>query len=155
MIDAPIWTISPFVGLVFLAASIGGAFRPDEWYYALDKPNWTPPDWAFPVVWTILYVVMAFAAWRVWDIDGIGLAIILWGMQLALNAGWSMVFFGMKNPELALAELVAFWLALALTLFLFAQIDMLAAALMVPYIIWVTVAGALNLSIVLRRLKAS
>lgn len=151
MIDEPLWTIWPFAALVFLAASIGGAFRPDEWYYNLDKPSWTPPDWAFPVVWTILYIIMAYAAWRVWDLDGLGLAIIVWGIQLALNAGWSAVFFGIKNPELALAELVAFWLALALTIVLFAQVDTLAAVLMVPYIVWVTVAGALNLSIVRRR----
>ncbi len=153
MIDAPLWTIAPFVGLVFLAASSGALFPPDDWYWALQKPSWTPPNWVFPVVWTVLYLVIAYAAWRVWALAGLGPAIAAWGVQLLLNAGWSAVFFGLRSPRLALIELVFLWLAVALTIYLFAQVDPIAAALLLPYIAWVTLAGALNVSIV--RLQGS
>lgn len=155
MTDAPIWTLAPFLGLVFLASITGGVFRPGEWYQQLDKPSWTPPDWLFPVAWGLLYVLMAYAAWRVWDIAGLGLAVYVWGGQLVLNAGWSAVFFGMKSPGLALAELAALWLGVAATIWLFAPVDPLAAWLLAPYIVWVSFAGVLNLEIVRRVWRAA
>ncbi|MFP4519875.1 MAG: TspO/MBR family protein [Oceanicaulis sp.] len=155
MVDAPVWTITPFLGLVFLASLTGGVFRPGAWYKSLDKPAWTPPDWLFPVAWGLLYVLMAYAAWRVWDVAGLGLAIGVWGVQLVLNAGWSAVFFGMKSPGLALAELVALWVAVAATIGLFAPIDTLAALLLTPYLVWVSFAAVLNLEIVRRRARAA
>ncbi|XBQ16972.1 MAG: TspO/MBR family protein [Oceanicaulis sp.] len=150
MTDAPLWTIAPFLGLVFLASLTGGVFRPGEWYKQLDKPSWTPPDFLFPIAWGLLYVLMAYAAWRVWDIAGIGPALVIWGVQLVLNAGWSAVFFGLKKPGLALAELVALWIAVALNIWAFAQIDTLAAWLLTAYIAWVSFAGVLNAEIVRR-----
>ena len=155
MIDAPLWTIAPFLGLVFLASLTGAVFQPGQWYKQLDKPAWTPPDWLFPVAWGLLYVLMAYAAWRVWDVAGVGLALVLWGVQLALNAGWSAVFFGLRRPGLAFLELAALWLAVAATIVAFAAIDALAAWLLAPYIAWVSFAAVLNLEIVRRRSVAS
>lgn len=149
--DAPFWTSIPFLVLVILASGTGAIFKPDAWYRDLDKPGWTPPDWVFPVVWAVLYVLMAYAAWRVWDLDGLGLPLVLWGLQLGLNALWSAVFFGMKRVRLAFIELVALWLAVAATLIAFAQIDPLSGLLLLPYIVWVTIAAALNFSIMRRQ----
>lgn len=149
--DAPFWTSIPFLVLVILASGTGAIFKPDAWYRDLDKPGWTPPDWVFPVVWAALYVLMAYAAWRVWDLDGLGLPLVLWGLQLGLNALWSAVFFGMKRVRLAFIELVALWLAVAATLIAFAQIDPLSGLLLLPYIVWVTIAAALNFSIMRRQ----
>lgn len=154
MTDAPLWTIAPFLGLVFLASLTGAMFRPGEWYRQLDKPSWTPPDWLFPVAWGLLYVLMAYAAWRVWAVAGLGPAMVLWGLQLALNAGWSAVFFGLKKPGLAFVELAALWLALAGTIGAFAEYDVIAAWLLAPYLIWVSFAAVLNLEIVRLRSAA-
>lgn len=155
MIDAPLWTILPFLGLVFLASITGGVFRPGQWYKDLAKPSWTPPDWLFPLAWGLLYVAMAYAAWRIWDLAGFGPALIIWGVQLVLNAGWSAVFFGMRKPGLALAELCALWLAVAANIYAFVQIDEIAAWLLAPYIIWVSFAAVLNLEIVRLRARAA
>ena len=149
--DAPFWTSIPFLVIVLIASSTGAIFKPDAWYRDLDKPGWTPPDWLFPIVWAVLYVLMAYAAWRVWDLDGIGLPLVLWGVQLGLNALWSAVFFGMKRVGLAFVELVALWLAVAATLIAFAQVDALSGLLLLPYLLWVTIAGALNFSILRRQ----
>lgn len=155
MPDAPIWTFLPFLGLVFLASLTGAIFRPGDWYKQLDKPGWTPPDWLFPVAWALLYVLMAYAAWRVWDLAGLSLALGLWVVQLVFNAGWSAVFFGMRRPALALAELAALWLLIAAMIVAFARIDTIAALLLAPYIAWVSFAAVLNADIVRRRLAAS
>lgn len=152
MIDAPLWTIAPFLGLVFLASLTGALFKPGEWYDQLTKPAWTPPNWLFPVVWGLLYVLMAYAAWRVWDVAGIGLALGLWGVQLVLNAAWSAIFFGLRRPGLALVEVAGLWLAVAATLVAFMDIDLIAGLVMAPYLTWVTIASVLNAEIVrLRR----
>ncbi len=155
MIDAPLWTILPFLGLVFLASMTGAIFRPGAWYKALAKPSWTPPEFVFPLVWGVLYVSMAYAAWRVWDLEGFHPALGIWALQLALNALWSAVFFGMRKPGLALAEVVLLWLAVAANLFAFAQIDAIAGGLLAPYLIWVTIAATLNLQIVRLNGKAA
>ncbi len=151
MMDAPFWTSIPFLIIVLIASSTGAIFRPGAWYRDLDKPGWTPPDWVFPIVWAVLYVLMAYAAWRVWDLDGVRLPLALWGAQLALNALWSALFFGMRRVGLAFAGLVALWLAVAATTIAFAQIDPLSGVLLLPYILWVTIAGALNFSILRRQ----
>ncbi len=153
--DAPLWTLTPFLGLAFLASLTGAFFRPGTWYKKLDKPGWTPPDWLFPVAWLILYIMMAIAAWRVWDFAGLGIPIYVWGAQLVLNAGWSAVFFGLRSPMLGLIEVSALWLAVAATIFTFATVDMLSAALLLPYLAWVSFAAVLNAAIVRRRLGAT
>jgi len=155
MTDAPLWTLVPFLGLVFLASITGAVFRPGDWYRRLDKPGWTPPDFLFPLAWGLLYVLMAYAAWRVWAAAGLGLALGLWGLQLVLNAGWSAVFFGLKRPGVAFVELIGLWLAIAATIVAFVNIDGIAAWLMAPYLAWVSFAAALNLEIVRRRAAAT
>lgn len=140
------WSLAVFFVVTCCAAASGGIWKPDDWYRALNKPGWTPKDWVFPVVWTPLYCAMAMAAWLVWrsDAPGADLAIAVWGVQLALNAVWSWVFFGRKQIKLALLELAALWLAVAATILLFWPIDPIAGALLLPYLLWVTIAGALN-----------
>lgn len=155
MIDAPLWTIAPFLGLVFLASLTGALFKPGPWYDQLTKPAWTPPNWLFPVVWGLLYVLMAYAAWRVWDVAGLVPALGLWGVQLVLNAAWSAIFFGLRRPGLALIEVAGLWLAVAATLVAFMDIDLIAGLVMAPYLTWVTIASVLNAEIVrLRRVPS-
>jgi benzodiazapine receptor len=155
MIDAPLWTILPFLGVVFLASMTGAIFRPGQWYDDLRKPSWTPPGFVFPLVWGVLYVAMAYAAWRIWDLEGFHPALAVWALQLALNALWSAVFFGMRRPALALAEVACLWLAVAANLYVFAQIDAIAGWLLAPYLVWVTIAATLNLEIVRLRGKTA
>lgn len=153
--DAPLWTILPLLALVFLASLSGAYFRPGTWYKKLDKPSWTPPDWLFPVAWLVLYIMMAVAAWRIWDFAGFGIPLYVWGVQLVLNALWSAVFFGLRSPLLGLVEVSALWLSVAATIFTFATVDLFSAALLLPYLVWVSFAAALNGAIVRRRLGAS
>lgn len=139
-----------FLAATFVAASTGAIFKPGAWYEGLAKPSWNPPNWAFPIAWAALYVMMAVAAWLVWRVAGFagaGLALGLWFLQLALNAAWSWVFFGMKRMGWAMAELVALWLAVAATVLAFAPHSAVAAWLLVPYLLWVSFAGVLNLTL--------
>ena len=137
-----------FLLVAFAAASSGAIFRPGAWYQTIVKPSWTPPNWVFPTVWTVLYVAMAIAGWLVWRRVGLAaLPFTLYAAQLVFNAAWSALFFGLKRPDVAFADLILLWLSIAGTLVIFATIDGLAALLFVPYLVWVTVAGALNLSI--------
>ena len=137
-----------FVGLNFLAAMSGGIFTPGKWYEALVKPSWQPPNWAFPVVWSVLYVLNAIAGWLVWSETGFAgacqLALVVYVVSLVLNAAWSAIFFGMKRMQLALWEAVLLWLSVLLQLILFIQIDQLSGLLTLPYIMWVSVAVWLN-----------
>lgn len=148
MSTSSILALLGFLAASFLAASSGAVFRPTEWYAAIEKPRWTPPNWVFPVVWSVLYLAIAVAGWLVWR--KVGLAPLPFGVfaaQLVLNAAWSALFFGLRRPDVAFAELVLLWLTIAATLVLFAGIDGVAALLFVPYLAWVTTAGALNLSV--------
>ncbi len=135
-----------FLGLVFLAAWTGSRFRPGDWYFRLAKPTWTPPPWVFAPAWTLLYILMAVAAWLVWREQQLAAAVPLavFVLQLALNGLWSFCFFGRRRPGLALADLLALWLAIVATVLLFWAVRPLAGALLLPYIAWVTFAGALN-----------
>src|SRR6187455_3253523 len=125
------------LALSFGAASLGGLFMPDEWYATLKKPSWNPPGWIFGPVWTVLYTMMAVAAWLVWQRGGfvaqrrsLGLFLV----QLALNAAWTPLFFGLHRPGLAFAEIVCLWLAIAATLVAFRPVSRVAAWLLVPYL---------------------
>jgi tryptophan-rich sensory protein len=140
-----------FLAVSFVAASSGAFFKPGAWYDSLAKPWWTPPKWAFPVVWSALYVMMAVAAWRVWLAVGFAAAktaFVIYLVQLAINAGWSAVFFGLKRMDWGMAELVALWIGVAATIIAFAPYDTVAAWLLAPYLLWVTIAGALNLAMI-------
>ncbi|EFL89065.1 TspO/MBR family protein [Ahrensia sp. R2A130] len=145
------WSLLAFVGVNFFAAMSGGIFRPDEWFRALNKPSWQPPDWAFPVVWTVLYLLNAVAGWMVFEQLGfspIGIMVLaIYGISLALNAGWSAVFFGMKRIDLATWEAAALWLSLAVQIAVFWTFVPLAALLCLPYLLWVSIAFYLSLTI--------
>jgi translocator protein len=130
------------------AAASGALFPPGPWYKTLARPSWTPPDWVFPVTWTTLYLLMAAAAARAHPVEGSGVAMALWSAQIAVNVLWSPVFFGQQRPRAGLMVLIALWILVALTMVAFFRLDLIAGLLFVPYIIWVTIAGALNLWIV-------
>ncbi len=133
--------------LCFAAAAAGALFPPGEWYAALAKPSWTPPGWLFGPVWTVLYVVMAVAAWRVWrapDSPARSLALGLMLAQLLLNAAWSGLFFGLRSPALAFLDICALWALLVWLMFAFRRVDAAAGWMIVPYLAWVSFALVLN-----------
>ena len=144
-------------GFLVLTLGVGFAGRlatsssPGEWYASLVKPPFNPPDWIFGPVWTTLYILMAIAAWRIWlTLPGPGrrISLAVFVLQLVLNLAWSVVFFGLQLPRVALAFLIAVFLAVLADTILFAQRDRLAAALMLPYLAWLGFAGYLNFGIV-------
>lgn len=133
--------------LCFAAAAGGAMFMPGEWYAALNKPTWNPPSWIFGPVWSTLYLMMAVAAWLVWQRGGIAAqrrALGLFLTQLALNALWTPLFFGLRQPGLAFAEILLLWLAILATLLAFRRVNRVAAWLLVPYLAWVSFAAVLN-----------
>jgi tryptophan-rich sensory protein len=131
------------------AAGLGAAWTTpalDDWYACLSKPSWTPPDWVFGPVWTVLYAMMAVAAWLVWRTPSSGRwpALVLFGAQLLFNAAWSYLFFGLHDPGLAFADIVVLWCAILATILAFEWISAPAAALLLPYLLWVSFATVLN-----------
>ena len=142
------WTLfAIFLASCFAAGSTGALFEPGKWYESLAKPSWTPPNWLFPVAWSTLYLCIAAAAARVAPLDGSHYAMAFFALQIALNTLWTPVFFGLKRMGAGLAVLVALWIAVAATLGSFWSLDWIAGLLFVPYLAWVTVAGALNFSV--------
>ncbi len=143
------WALAGFAGLNFAAASTGAAFKPGDWYAALRKPGWTPPNWAFPLVWMVLYCTVAAAGWLVWEASGISAlpALAVYGVSLLFNAAWSVLFFGVRRLDWAMWDVIAFWLSIIAVIVVFAPIRPLAALLLIPYLAWVTVAALLNLSL--------
>ena len=131
----------------FAAGSTGALFPPGDWYRSLKKPGFTPPDWVFPVVWTTLYVLIAIAGARVANMPQAGLALALWALQVALNAIWTPIFFGLKKVRLALVVVSLLWLSVAFGMLALFQIDTLAGLMFVPYLIWLSIATALNLRV--------
>lgn len=122
----------------------------DGWYRTVAKPSWNPPDYVFGPVWTTLYVLMAIAAWLVWQPQGFKAASVpltLFAVQLVLNCGWSWIFFSMHQIGWAFAEIVVLWLAILATIILFFRRSSIAGALLVPYLAWVSFALALNFAI--------
>ncbi len=138
-----------FLGLSFSAATFGAFFPPGEWYAALDKPSWNPPNWLFGPVWTVLYLMIAGAGWRIQQKFGFKAksALLFWAAQMVLNAMWSWLFFGLQRPGLAFAEIVLLWLSIATTIVLFWRRDRAAGLLMVPYLLWVSFASLLNFTL--------
>ncbi len=141
-----------FLAVVAAAAGVGGMFTARSvgtWYRELARPNWTPPSWLFSPVWTALYALMAIAAWWVWLVAGrcAGWALAAFFVQLVLNTGWSAIFFGLRMPGWAFAEIVVLWLAIAITALLFARHSKFAAVMMLPYLAWTGFAAVLNFAI--------
>lgn len=133
--------------VTWCAALLGMQFPPDEWYRSLQRPSFAPPDAVFGPVWSVLYTLMAIAAWLVWRRRGearVGTAMTAYGVQLVLNAAWSPLFFGAHWIGVALIDLVLLWGAVLATTVLFWKQSRTAAALMLPYLAWVSFAAALN-----------
>ncbi len=129
------------------AAATGALFSPGEWYLRLAKPVWTPPGWVFPLAWTTLYICMSVAAAKIAVLPGTGLALALWSVQSAVNTLWTPVFFGLHRIRAAMVVMVGLWLSVAATTLAFALHSSVAGYLMLPYLVWVTIAAALNLSV--------
>lgn len=133
--------------LVAIIAFSGGLFRPDAWYRGLTKPAWTPPDRVFPIAWAVLYLLMALAAWRAFQAEPSAArdtGLILYLVHLVFNAAWSWLFFGRRRMVAALIDILLLWMLLSLVIVLFSRVDLLAAALLIPYWFWVAFAALLN-----------
>ena len=133
------------IGAIFTTPAIS------TWYVTLQKPVFTPPNWLFAPAWITLYLLMGIAASIIWA-KGLSdrktrLALIIFLIQLALNVLWSVIFFGLESPLFGMIAILALWVAILLTMFRFFRISTPAGALLVPYIVWVTFAAILNISI--------
>ena len=137
-----------FLVITLAAAMTGTISAPDAWFSALQKPSFNPPTWVFPPVWSVLYAMMAIAAWRVYRVTGVGAAIGLWFAQLLINAAWTPLFFGARQPVWALVDLVVLFVAAGITAIRFLPLDRRASLLLLPYLAWLGFALALNGAIV-------
>jgi benzodiazapine receptor len=138
--------------MVGYSASVVTRPSVEIWYPTIVKPVFNPPNWIFMPVWTLLYILMAVAAGLVWDKikeqnEDVKKALGFFLIQLTLNAIWSYLFFGLKNPMLALIEIVLLWLMIYETYLKFTKINKTAGYLLIPYMAWVAFAGVLNASI--------
>lgn len=134
-------------GVVGIGWLIGATNLPGEWYAGLAKPGFVPPNWVFPITWTILYVLIAIAGWRTFRREPRGKAMLAWAAQMALNFVWSPVMFTMHQIGAALIILICLLVAIVTYISLELSRDRLAAALFVPYAAWVAFAGVLNAAI--------
>lgn len=142
-------SLAAFVITVAAAATFGAQFSPTAWYEGLAKPAWTPPNWLFGPVWTVLYVGIAVAGWRVWRrTERLVVALWLWIAQLVLNACWSLLFFGLHRPDMALVDILVLLATILAFVFVARRHSVLASWLFVPYAVWVSFATALNYAIV-------
>ena len=144
--------MDPLLFIIFLAgcgaaATTGAMFDPGEWYESLDKPPWTPAKWVFPAAWSVLYLCIAAAGARVAVLEGSAYAMAFFALQLALNTLWTPIFFGLRRMGAAMVVILCLWLAVAATLLAFFALDWIAGALFAPYLLWVTIAAALNFSV--------
>lgn len=126
------------IGAIFTAESVG------TWFLTLNKPSFNPPAWVFAPVWTTLYLLMGIALFLIWKNKNTGFAVTVFIIQLILNSLWSFLFFGFRNIQYAFIEIILLWLTILLCIILFYKISKTAALLLVPYIIWVSFASALN-----------
>ena len=138
--------------LSFAASAVGAvaSIEAKAFYGQLAQPAWAPPAWLFGPVWTVLYALMAIAAWLVWRSGGFRtnrVAISIFLVQLALNALWSWIFFTWHRGALALADIVLLWVLIVATLVFFWRARPLAGALLIPYLLWVGFASVLNYSL--------
>lgn len=143
-----IFAVLVSLAITFAVAWFGALFPPGAWYASLAKPVWTPPNWVFAPVWTVLYIAMAVAAALVWCRTlRIGVALVLWLAQLVLNGLWSFLFFGFEAPGIAAIDIAALLVVIAATARAFWRISRRAAILLLPYALWAAYATALNLAI--------
>ncbi len=145
--SASLLALIGFVGFAVLVGFVAsGVTQPAVrgWYLTLARPPGTPPNWAFPVVWSVIYVLIGLSAWQFWRCAGLGRALRVWGWSLALNAMWSPAFFGLHSVTLGLVVIVPLWLSIVWTMRVFAPIEKRAAWLLAPYLAWVSYAAYLN-----------
>ncbi|KWS18794.1 sensory protein TspO [Pseudomonas sp. SZ57] len=129
------------------AGATGIIFKPGAWYESLKKPSFTPPDWAFPVAWTTIYLLLAWAGYRLTLIPGSEIVLALWAAQIALNTLWTPVFFGANRLVAAMVILVLLWIVVAAMIVMALQLDIITGLILFPYLVWLSVAAALNFSI--------
>ncbi|WP_344653792.1 TspO/MBR family protein [Cryptosporangium japonicum] len=142
--------LAGFLLAAFAAAALGGVASADAgtYYDGLDRPAWAPPAWLFGPVWTVLYTMIGVAGWLVWRRVGLRpLPFGLYAGQLVLNAAWTWLFFAFEQPGVAFAEIAVLWLVIAANAVVFARVSRLAGLLLVPYLLWVGYAAALNLTL--------
>ncbi len=141
--------LAVFLVLVVLAAWLGAQFPAGEYYALLNKPDWAPPAWLFGPVWAMLYVLMALAMWKAWESgqQARAGALVWWLLQLALNVAWTGLFFGLNRIGWAMAELAVLIGLVIFCMKAFSLISKPAAWLMLPYVLWLLFALALNFSI--------
>jgi len=151
-------TLIGSVGISLMAGLIGSFFTFSEinsWYATLNKPVFNPPNWIFGPVWTVLYILMGISLFLIIEtknkkvINYKKVGYIVFGAQLALNTLWSLIFFGMKDLGLALFVILVLWTCIAFSIYYFNKVNKVAAALLVPYILWVSFATVLNFSILM------
>jgi benzodiazapine receptor len=139
--------LAGMIGAVATSASV------QTWYVTLNKPFFTPPNWLFAPVWLTLYTLMGISLFLVWRLGvqnrPTKVALAIFGVQLLLNAFWSIAFFGLRSPLAGLSVILMLWIAIAATIVKFLPLSKPAGLLLVPYILWVSIAAALNLAIVL------
>ena len=150
-VPAPV-ALAGFLLAAFATAAVGGLASADAGssYAGLDRPGWAPPSSLFGPVWTVLYVLIALAGWLAWRRSGLRaepLAFGLYAAQLVLNAAWTWLFFAGEQAGAAFAEIVVLWLVILANAVLFSRLSRVAGLLLVPYLLWVTYAGALNLAL--------
>ena len=137
-----------FLAATFAAGATGALFPTGEWYKTLQKPSWTPPDWVFPVAWTSIYLLISFAGARVAGLQGSGYALAFWSVQIAFNALWTPVFFGLRHLKASVPVMLCLWCAVLGCVITHWQLDVWAGLAFLPYMLWVTVAAALNITVV-------
>jgi benzodiazapine receptor len=138
--------------LIFLlacsaAAATGVIFKPGQWYDNLIKPSFTPPNWLFPVAWTLIYLLLAWVGHRLTLIPGSQILLALWAAQIALNTLWTPVFFGAHRIFAGMIIIGLLWLVVATMVLLALRLDVMTGLLLLPYLAWLCVAAALNYSI--------
>jgi tryptophan-rich sensory protein len=138
-----------FIAMAAAAALVASQFGPGPWYASLQKPSWTPPNWLFGPVWSVLYIAIAVAGWSVWRSKAVSVTkpILLWLLQVILNGLWSWLFFGLRRPELALIDIIALLITICCFIATANGTSRVAAWLFVPYALWVGFATALNFAI--------
>lgn len=141
------FALAGFIVVTFCAPLLSVGSMPGAWYAALNKPAWNPPPWVFGPAWTLLYTLMAVAAWMVWKRAGFSKPLVLYFVQLALNAAWTPIFFGLHWLGVSVAVIALLWLMIAATLVSFRRVRGTAGWLLVPYLMWVSFAAVLNVTI--------
>lgn len=139
-----------WTAIAFTAAIPGMLFPPDGWYRRIVKPDWTPPDWLFGPVWTTLYLLLGISTYLVvrrFQHPDTPRALVLFFVQLMLNAAWTPLFFGAHRPDLALACIGLLWVTLVAVIVNYWRVRPVAGALQLPYLAWISFATALNAAI--------